>query len=136
MGHLRSVARTDMDDLDLAFDFEAEIDAKDALRKASLKADGHTSVDNVQAKGRHSQVCRHWLKNLCMKGDKCDYLHQYDPNRMPECLSWLKTGKCQDPDCTFRHVTTSERPECQRYRLGFCKYGPMCRSRHDRLQRM
>merc|ERR1719498_1170694 len=48
---------------------------------------------------------------------------------------WLKTGKCNDPDCTFRHVEASERPECQRYRRGFCRYSPMCRSRHDRLPR-
>mmetsp|Transcript_33258 Transcript_33258/g.52947 ORF Transcript_33258/g.52947 Transcript_33258/m.52947 type:complete len:585 (-) Transcript_33258:52-1806(-) len=137
MGILRSVIGTTiMEEVDLSFDFEAEIDAKDALRKASLKADGHTgAVDNANAKGRHSLVCRHWVKNLCMKGDKCDYLHQYDPNRMPECFSWLKTGKCADPECVFRHVETSERPECQRYRLGFCKFGPMCRSRHDRLHR-
>lgn len=70
-----------------------------------------------------------------MKGEKCDYLHQYDPNKMPECTLWLKSGKCNDPDCNFRHVEASERPECQRYRRGFCKFGPMCRSRHDRLPR-
>jgi hypothetical protein len=120
------------------FDFEAEIDAKDALRKASLKADGVNALPEDAAatsSGKYSSVCRHWLRNLCMKGDRCIYLHQYDPNRMPECLLWLKTGKCNDPDCTFRHVEASERPECQRYRRGFCKYGPMCRSRHDRLPR-
>jgi len=133
MGHLRCIAGTVMEDL--SFDFEAEIDAKDALRKASLKADGTTSSESAAVRGRHSIVCKHWLRNLCMKGDKCDFLHQYDPNRMPECVFWLKSGKCNDPDCIFRHVQASERPECQRYRLGFCRYGPMCRSRHDRLPR-
>lgn len=131
MGHLRSVATITMEDV--SFDFEAEIDAKDALRKASLKAEGNISSENAAARGRHSIVCKHWLRNLCMKGDKCDFLHQYDPNKMPECTFWLKYGKCNDPECVFRHVANSERPECQRYRLGFCKYGPMCRSRHDRL---
>jgi len=121
---------------DFNFDFEAEIDAKDALRKASLRAEGiNSSENNTATKGRRSQVCRHWIKNLCMKGDKCDYLHQLDPDKMPECMLWLRYGKCTDPDCTFRHVENSERPECQRYRLGFCRYGPMCRSRHDRLPR-
>lgn len=133
------VARTLMDeDIDFSFDFEAEIDAKDALRKASLKAEGvNVSSEDAAAqhKGRYSTVCRHWLRKLCVRGDKCDYLHQFDPNRMPECLFWLKNGKCDDPDCTFRHVEASERPECQRYRRGFCKLGPMCRSRHDRLPR-
>ena len=23
-------------------------------------------------------------------GDKCEYLHQFDPNRMPECTTFLK----------------------------------------------
>jgi len=121
---------------ELSFDFEAEIDTKDALRKASLKADGVvTTADSAATRGRHSMVCKHWMKNLCMKGDKCDFLHQFDPDRMPECMLWLKFGKCTDPDCTFRHVANEDRPECQRYRLGFCRYGLMCRSRHDRLPR-
>jgi len=120
---------------DLSFDFEPEIDAKDVLRRASLRADGTTSSESAATRGRHSIVCKHWLRNLCMKGEKCDFLHQYDPNRMPECVFWLKFGKCNDPECVFRHVAPSERPECQRYRLGFCRHGAMCRSRHDRLPR-
>lgn len=118
--------------MDDTFDFEAEIDAKDVVRQESLRAEGISSSEGAANRGTRT-VCRHWLKNLCMKGDKCDYLHVYDPNRMPECLIFLKFGKCTDPDCTFRHVAVSERPECQRYRLGFCKFGPLCRSRHDRL---
>mmetsp|Transcript_87009 Transcript_87009/g.153873 ORF Transcript_87009/g.153873 Transcript_87009/m.153873 type:complete len:545 (-) Transcript_87009:48-1682(-) len=114
------------------FDFEAEVDAKDAVRQESLKAEGATSSEGAANRGTRT-VCRHWLKNLCMKGEKCDYLHQYDPNRMPECFLFLKFGKCTDPDCVFQHVAATERPECQRYRLGFCKFGPLCRSRHDRL---
>lgn len=136
MGVLRSNAGLPVAMDDLCFDFEAEIDTKDALRRASLKADGvNSTADNASTRGRHSIVCKHWLRNLCMKGDKCDFLHQYDPNRMPECTFWLKFGKCSDPECIFRHVNDNERPECQRYRLGFCRYGLMCRSRHDRLPR-
>eukprot|EP00933_Yihiella_yeosuensis_P046384 TRINITY_DN4189_c0_g1_i1.p1 TRINITY_DN4189_c0_g1~~TRINITY_DN4189_c0_g1_i1.p1 ORF type:complete len:267 (+),score=25.62 TRINITY_DN4189_c0_g1_i1:89-889(+) len=114
------------------FDFEAEISAKDEVRKASLAAEGKTSAEGALDRG-FKTVCRHWLKNLCMKGDTCEYLHQYDPNRMPECFSWLRYGKCTDANCVFKHVSASERPECQRYRLGFCKLGPLCRRRHDRL---
>lgn len=133
MGRAGVVATTTMDD---SFDFEAEIDAKDALKKATLKAEGViTAADGSSTTGRRGTVCRHWLRNLCVKGDKCDYLHVFDPNKMPECMWWLKTGKCNDPDCSFRHVKASERPECQKYRRGFCKLGPMCRSRHDRLPR-
>lgn len=124
-----------MDD-DFDFDFEAGLQAKDALRRANLRADGiQPSEGGSATRGRHSQVCRHWLRNLCVKGDRCDYLHRYDPDKMPECIFWLKSGKCSDPNCTFRHVEPSERPECLRFRLGFCKFGPLCRSRHDRFPR-
>eukprot|EP00927_Polykrikos_kofoidii_P035313 TRINITY_DN29905_c0_g1_i1.p1 TRINITY_DN29905_c0_g1~~TRINITY_DN29905_c0_g1_i1.p1 ORF type:complete len:612 (+),score=94.89 TRINITY_DN29905_c0_g1_i1:111-1946(+) len=115
------------------FDFEADIDAKDALRKASIRAEGAAATDTSTTRGLHSIVCKHWLRRMCVKGDKCDFLHRYDPSRMPECVNFLKFGTCPDPMCVFRHVQASERPECQRYRLGFCRYGPMCRSRHDRL---
>ncbi|GJU61344.1 30-kDa cleavage and polyadenylation specificity factor 30-like protein [Tanacetum coccineum] len=33
-------------------------------------------------------VCRHWLRSLCMKGEACGFLHQYDKTRMPICTSW------------------------------------------------
>eukprot|EP00404_Azadinium_spinosum_P052280 CAMPEP_0180766000 /NCGR_PEP_ID=MMETSP1038_2-20121128/39263_1 /TAXON_ID=632150 /ORGANISM="Azadinium spinosum, Strain 3D9" /LENGTH=334 /DNA_ID=CAMNT_0022800485 /DNA_START=55 /DNA_END=1056 /DNA_ORIENTATION=- len=133
MGHLRAVTGGPMEDV--SFDFEAEIDEKDQVRRAGLKAEGHSAVESASSRGRHSIVCKHWLRNLCMKGDKCDFLHQYDLSRMPECMFFLKFGKCNDPECVFRHVQNSERPECQRYRLGFCRYGIMCRSRHDQLPR-
>eukprot|EP00931_Biecheleriopsis_adriatica_P088440 TRINITY_DN62766_c0_g1_i1.p1 TRINITY_DN62766_c0_g1~~TRINITY_DN62766_c0_g1_i1.p1 ORF type:complete len:573 (-),score=96.16 TRINITY_DN62766_c0_g1_i1:56-1774(-) len=129
LGGQLAATGSDMDD---TFDFEADIDAKDIVRAESLRADGTTSAEGSANRGTRT-VCKHWLKNLCMKGDKCEYLHQYDPNRMPECFFFLKTGKCTDPECVFKHVAATERPECQRYRLGYCKFGPLCRSRHDRL---
>ena len=30
-------------------------------------------------------VCRHWLRDLCMKGAACEFLHQYDLSKMPLC---------------------------------------------------
>ena len=83
--------------------------------------------------GRHTVVCKHWLRDLCMKGDKCDFLHQYDLARMPECPQWARFGKCPDNDCDFRHDT--EKMECQKYKFGFCKLGSQCRMRHDKLSR-
>lgn len=118
---------------DFAFDFEHEIDAKDVLSQAKIKADG--GVGDGSTRGKYDQVCKHWLRNLCMKGDRCDYLHVYDPNKMPECLFFLKFGKCTDPECVFKHIQSSERPLCQRYRLGFCKAGLLCRSRHEVMPR-
>ncbi|CAJ1345734.1 unnamed protein product [Effrenium voratum] len=139
MGFLRSDSRTSIGgpavkDMDVNFDFEAEIDAKDLSRAESLRADGFTSSEGALNRGSRT-VCRHYLRGLCMKGDKCDYLHQFDPNRMPECMTFLKFGKCLDPVCMFKHVAASERQECPRYRLGFCKFGPLCRFTHERLPR-
>ncbi|KAJ6724706.1 ZINC FINGER CCCH DOMAIN-CONTAINING PROTEIN 45 [Salix viminalis] len=34
-------------------------------------------------------VWRHWLRSLCMKGDACGFLHQYDKSRMPVCRFFL-----------------------------------------------
>lgn len=37
-------------------------------------------------------VCRHWVKGLCMKLDNCEFLHELNIERMPECR-WGE--KCQ-----------------------------------------
>ena len=38
-------------------------------------------------------VCKHWLRGLCKKGDDCEFLHQYDMEKMPECYFYNKYGK-------------------------------------------
>ena len=43
------------------------------------------------------QVCTYWLRGLCMKGDTCGFLHQFDPDRMPVCRNLLKFGACKEP---------------------------------------
>lgn len=35
-------------------------------------------------------VCKHWLRGLCKKGDQCEFLHEYDLSRMPECFFFSK----------------------------------------------
>ena len=42
-------------------------------------------------------VCTYWLRGLCMKGDTCGFLHQFDPERMPVCRTLLKFGVCKEP---------------------------------------
>lgn len=81
---------------------------------------------------RGTVVCRHWLRGLCMKGDNCEFLHQYDMSKMPECRWGME---CQVPECPFRHVPDEERVECAFYRQGFCSHGPNCRYRHIKLAR-
>jgi hypothetical protein len=124
-------------DDDVELDFEADLRAQDAWRESQLMQEtgglGSMARGIMRPGGRHTIVCRHWLRDLCMKGDKCDFLHQYDLARMPECAQWSKFGKCPDNDCDFRHDT--EKMECQKYKFGFCKLGSQCRMRHDKLSR-
>lgn len=35
-------------------------------------------------------VCKHWLRGLCKKGDQCEFLHEYDLSKMPECFFFSK----------------------------------------------
>jgi cleavage and polyadenylation specificity factor subunit 4 len=77
-------------------------------------------------------VCRHWLRDLCMKGNACEFLHQYDLSKMPLCRHG---DKCRVKDCPFRHISESERLECVFYSQGFCIHGPFCRYKHVRRDR-
>ena len=124
-------------DDDVELDFEADLRAQDAWRESQLMQEtgglGSMARGILRPGGRHTVVCKHWLRDLCMKGDKCDFLHQYDLARMPECPQWARFGKCPDNDCDFRHDT--EKMECQKYKFGFCKLGSQCRMRHDKLSR-
>ena len=75
-------------------------------------------------------VCRHWLRDLCMKGAACEFLHQYDLSKMPLCRHG---DKCKVKDCAFRHISEADRLECVFYSQGFCIHGPFCRYKHIRL---
>jgi hypothetical protein len=50
-------------------------------------------------------VCTYWLRGMCMKGDACGFLHQYDVDKMPICRNLLKFGQCKELDCPYKHNT-------------------------------
>jgi cleavage and polyadenylation specificity factor subunit 4 len=77
-------------------------------------------------------VCRHWLRDLCMKGAACEFLHQYDLSKMPLCRHG---ERCKIKDCPFRHISEGERMECAFYKSGFCIHGPFCRYKHAKRSR-
>ena len=77
-------------------------------------------------------VCRHWLRDLCMKGAACEFLHQYDLSKMPLCRHG---ERCKIKDCPFRHISEANRMECVFYSQGFCIHGPFCRYKHIRRNR-
>ncbi|XP_044496565.1 30-kDa cleavage and polyadenylation specificity factor 30 isoform X2 [Mangifera indica] len=141
----------------LSFDFEGGLDAGPAVPTASnpvIQADsslianpnsaapsagGAATADPGAAGGNHAgrrsfrqTVCRHWLRSLCMKGDACGFLHQYDKSRMPVCRFFRMFGECREQDCVYKH-TNEDIKECNMYKLGFCPNGPDCRYRHVKL---
>lgn len=79
-------------------------------------------------------VCKHWLRGLCKKNDHCEFLHEYNLRKMPECLFYSKNGFCtQTPECLYLHVDPQLKiPECIDYERGFCPDGPKCVKRHIR----
>lgn len=84
-------------------------------------------------RGEKTVVCKHWLRGLCKKGDECEFLHQYDMTKMPECFFFTKFGMCSNKECPFLHVDPmSKVKDCPWYDRGFCKHGPLCKNRHVR----
>ncbi|KAG0471420.1 hypothetical protein HPP92_015966 [Vanilla planifolia] len=138
----------------LSFDFEGGLDAAATIGAAgasaslmpsdpvSLPAAGNavtvasdSAAIGGNVGGRRSfrqTVCRHWLRSLCMKGDACGFLHQYDKARMPVCRFFRLFGECREQDCVYKH-TNEDIKECNMYKFGFCPNGPDCRYRHAKL---
>lgn len=81
-----------------------------------------------------SLVCKHWLRGLCKKGEGCEFLHEYNLRRMPECNFFVRNGYCSNGDeCLYLHVDPASRlPPCPHYDRGFCPLGPRCAKRHVR----
>lgn len=79
-------------------------------------------------------VCKHWLRGLCKKNDHCEFLHEYNLRKMPECLFYSKNGFCtQTAECLYLHIDPQQKiPECPLYDQGFCPDGPDCPNRHVR----
>ncbi|NWU07485.1 CPSF4 factor, partial [Cephalopterus ornatus] len=78
-------------------------------------------------------VCRHWLRGLCKRGDGCDFLHEHDATRTPECYFYSKFRECSDKDYSFLHAdATPSTVGCPWYDRGFCRHGPRCKYKHTR----
>lgn len=59
--------------------------------------------------GEKTVVCKHWLRGLCKKGDQCEFLHEYDMTKMPECYFYSKFGSY---DSMLSSMTVDQHPEC------------------------
>jgi cleavage and polyadenylation specificity factor subunit 4 len=133
----------------LNFDFEGGLDTQPSAATASASvpaapsgpipqpdsylppsnvSNGATNAPSVtepvsgNVPGRRSfrqTVCRHWLRSLCMKGEACGFLHQYDKARMPVCRFFRLYGECREQDCVYKH-TNEDIKECNMYVFFFC----------------
>lgn len=79
-------------------------------------------------------VCKHWLRGLCKKEDQCEFLHEYNLKKMPECWFYSKYKECASgEECIYLHIDPEAKiPECPWYNRGFCKHGPDCKNKHIR----
>ncbi|KRH92931.1 Polyadenylation factor I complex, subunit, Yth1 (CPSF subunit) [Pseudoloma neurophilia] len=84
----------------------------------------HVKLDNAV-------VCKHWLRGLCKKNKNCEFLHEYNLKKMPECFFFSKYGECSNQECVFLHIDpNSISRECLWYKRGFCRHGLLCRNKH------
>ena len=77
-------------------------------------------------------VCKHWLRGLCKKNDQCEYLHEYNLRKMPDCVFFSKNGYCnKTQECQYLHIDPQSKiPLCEDFEMGFCPLGPLCKKRH------
>ncbi|KAJ6659795.1 hypothetical protein lerEdw1_018511 [Lerista edwardsae] len=106
---------------------------KAACGKAFLRFTAGGMCPFRHISGEKTVVCKHWLRGLCKKGDQCEFLHEYDMTKMPECYFYSKFGECSNKECPFLHIDPESKiKDCPWYDRGFCKHGPLCRHRHTR----
>ncbi|KAI1329699.1 hypothetical protein F5Y16DRAFT_365028 [Xylariaceae sp. FL0255] len=101
---------------------------------SSSAAKNSQSDSNQQNSSYNSLVCKHWLRALCKKGEGCEFLHEYNLRKMPECNFFVRNGYCSNGDeCLYLHIDPlSKLPPCPHYDMGFCPLGPDCSKRHVR----
>ncbi|OBT51230.1 hypothetical protein VE04_08699, partial [Pseudogymnoascus sp. 24MN13] len=91
-------------------------------------------VDAPTGSNYNNLVCKHWLRGLSTTAEHCEFLHEYNLRRMPECSFFARNGYCSNgEECLYLHVDPESRlPACGWYDRGFCPLGPRCARRHVR----
>jgi len=96
--------------------------------------DRHVTASQGYSSNYNNLVCKHWLRGLCKKGEHCEFLHEYNLRRMPECNFFSRNGYCSNgEECLYLHIDPKSRlPLCEWYERGFCPLGGRCAKRHVR----
>lgn len=98
----------------------------------TLCTERHIAADKFVHSHYNNLVCKHWLRGLCKKGEHCEFVHEYNLRKMPECSQYSKQGWCSNgEECLYLHIgAKSKLPLCPWFERGFCKLGPRCSKRH------
>lgn len=89
------------------------------------------SLPKEERSNYQTNVCKYWIKNLCDKGDHCQFLHEFNSDKMMKCQFWEKFHECSNPHCMFVHDQKDWNDDmCLYYARGFCKHGNRCRKKH------
>lgn len=63
----------------------------------------------------------------------CEFLHEFDMTKMPECYFYSRFKACANKECPFLHIDPELKvKDCPWFDRGFCRHGPNCRHRHAR----
>lgn len=104
--------------------------SKCLLRHVTPSAKNFRPPSPMQSSAHSRTVCKHWLRGLCKKGPACEFLHEFNLRKMPECWFYATNGYCVSGDeCMYLHVGAKERrPECRAFVQGFCVKGRSLRT--------
>lgn len=122
----------------ILIDFFSSTESTAAVCQFFNRTDGLECEQGAACPFRHIRgdrtiVCKHWLRGLCKKGDQCEFLHEYDMTKMPECYFYSRFNACHNKECPFLHIDPESKiKDCPWYDRGFCRHGPHCRHRHVR----
>ncbi|WAQ95712.1 CPSF4-like protein [Mya arenaria] len=89
--------------------FDIEIALNNQLGAQPLPFPGMDTCPFRHVKGEKTVVCKHWLRGLCKKGDDCEFLHEFDMTKMPECFFFSKYGQCNNKECPFLHIDPAQK---------------------------
>jgi hypothetical protein len=71
------------------------------IRREGLARQQHVQqLRDVHVK--HQVVCRYWIANRCMSGNRCVFLHEYRLDKFPLC-AYIEAVCPDGAACMFRH---------------------------------
>ena len=119
--------------IDINFEFDSFIDLL-LLNDDDNRKEAQKNIKQIPT------ACMYYQKGLCMKGLACEYIHtNRGINDSTQICHFFLQGLCTRTDCKFRHdryIDDKKVSICGHYQEGFCRLGPLCKKRHERLDHL